>query len=220
MSYRGNFVYELIGRFFDRLAEKWLEPRARPREFGEPAIKIIPNTDPDRVYHDWVNKEWAILHEIPDVQLTITNCQQSVDEMVQIIVDSDPLVTHSGHKGEDCLGEPLRDGLRKILDGQPSTWGIRYAMPGLISYNEPNIGMLELFLAQEFEGHAPGKPNRDYCHVHLGRDLAPMEFEVRIPHYGIKNNFCVITYLKIDLKIDPEVGVVITGHEDNMDPRP
>ncbi len=66
----------------------------------------------------------------------------------------------------------------------------------------------------------PGNPNRDICDIYLDRNLGPMELELRIPHYGVRNGYCAVVYLKVDLEIDPAIGVVVTGHEDNMDSRP
>lgn len=220
--YRHNGFLDLLAewivdRFFDWYDAKFGKKKAG-KEFA--AIKIVPNTDPDRFYHDWLRGSWMVLNELPEAQLTVTQCEKPINEIVQVICGRDPLVIHTGRSEESCPGVALSEGLKALFSGQPSTWQIRIAMPGIVERPSPNLGALELFLAQEFEGSVPGSPNRDICNLYLGRNLGPMELEIRIPHYGVCDGYCKIAYLKVDLKIDPVMGVIVTGHEDNMDSRP
>ncbi len=221
MYHRNSLVDILVDWIIDRLfdfGKAIFGKKKEPEEFT--AIKIVPETDPDRRYHDWLKGERMMLNALPEVQLTILRSERSVDEIVEAICSDNPYVSHTGHEKDSCPGKPLAEGLKEIFSGQPSSWEIRYAIPSAVYKVSTNIAVLEMFLAQEFEGSVPGNPNRDICHVYIDRNLAPMELEIRIPHYGVRDGFCTVVYLKIELSVDPVTGVNVVSHEDNTDPRP
>lgn len=230
---RGGIILRRNGflDFLDLLSERAIDAlfdfgkrlfgkKREPEEFT--AIKMVPNTDPDRDYHSWISGERVSLNDLPEVQLTVLECDKTADELAEIICSDNPLVLHTGHADESCPGKPLSEGLKEIFSGQPSTWEIRTAFPsGVSGRSTPNvISILEMFLAQEFEGSKPGNPNRDICTIFLDRSLAPMKLELRIPCYGARDGYFTIVYLKIELEINPSEGIIVTGHEDNTDPRP
>lgn len=220
MYHRNGLVDILVDWIIDRLfdfGKAIFRKKKEPEEFT--AIKIVPEADPDRHYHNWLRGEQMVLNALPAVQLTILRSEKSVDEIVETICSDNPYVAHTGHEEDSCPGKPLAEGLKEIFSGQPSSWEIRYAIPSPLRNGSTNISTLEMFLAQEFEGNVPGDPNRDICHIYIDRNLAPMDLEIRVPHYGVRDGFCAIVYLKIELSVDPVTGVNAIGHEDNTDPR-
>ena len=194
------------------LPKMLISRKRNPEEF----IAIKPNTDPERFYHDWIGGSRMSLNALPAVQLTILQCDKTADELAELICSQNPYVCHTGHAEESCPGKPLSEGLREIFSGQPSTWEIREARINRSVYTALSFLSLDFLFAQAFEGNEPGNPNRDFCDIHFNRFLAPMELELRIPHYGVRDGYCEVVYLKVNLRIDPLKGILVTGHKDGM----
>lgn len=229
--------------FFEKVRQLWFRltfPKL-PKTIGH-AIRLIPieeNPAPDRHFQEWLNDPHPMLgYDLPPVELKIVNLgNRTIDELVELF-DPEECVIHTGHEAEECTGKSAHEGLADILRDEPSSWEIRMAKANIgydvvkhhrslfevlrrrprVTY-EPAIDRLasiEIFMAQEFQGNEPGRPNRDICTFYIGREADGVKLQLKIPYRHVASDgYLRVGYLRVDAEIDATKGIVIRNHEED-----
>lgn len=162
-------------------------------------------------FTSWRDGEWGLDTSLPMARVGIEPTTMSLEEFIEKLdVDS---LCHVAHEEADCQGIAFTTGLRQILQGEDSPWQLSMAQPWLSALDQRLMG-LRLLMMQPF-GTAPnGQLIHDHCEVLLDNKTPPCKIQLHLPHYCLVHDYRRVAYLKVDLEIDAQTGIVVCGHED------
>ncbi len=227
--------------FFERVRQLWFRLASpKPPRTIERAVRLAPVKEelvPDRHFQRWLNDPHPMLNsDSPPVKLKVISLGgRTVDELVELF--NPDYVIHAGHEEEKCTGKSASEGITDILCSKPSSWEIRMAKAGIayepvmhrrslievlkrcprVTYKPvtDHLAKLDIFIAQEFHGSEPGRPNRDFCDFYIDHRAAGLELQLDIPYPHVINDYLVTGYLRIIAKADAEKGIILLNHSED-----